>query len=134
MLAMTASTGAYAQQVEAVIGCYAVTVGAWSGPARHGVRTPATIRLFPTPAEGILGRAGRAMEPVVLRSRDGGEAYWTIDNRAIRLVWTTGYVVIVATVEVQEDRLVGFVEAGTDERGAPDPRAPFEARRIECAD
>jgi hypothetical protein len=141
-IALMTPTATLAQSLADFIGCYSVRTGAWSDPVRHarifpGDSVPAAIRLRPESGAGLFGQDGYVLDPrptdVFGVFGDAGGAWWTAEADSVRLIWTTGHAGIVARAELQNDRLTGFIESFWDNRdGVPDPRASFEAARVDC--
>ncbi|MFW6080045.1 MAG: hypothetical protein ACODAE_10515 [Gemmatimonadota bacterium] len=126
-------------------GCFTITVGDWDPPRAERESAfqspPSRVRLTTERGTERLERDRLLLRPVIDPAPRGrtvpGMAYWhATPTDSLRLVWTTGYVGVTATLALRGDRVDGRAVAFTDAivPGQEDrrPTAPVTGRRVEC--
>jgi hypothetical protein len=126
-----------------VVGCYALTLGPWSGPFPSNYpgahEPPALIRLDTTTLAPPFDNEGaRQLEPT-LRAFAGWRRFpprWRLlPGDSVQLVWTNGHAGLHVHAAVRGDSLVGLAQAFDDNRGAliVQPSAEARGSRVSCA-
>jgi hypothetical protein len=132
LLAQTASPRAPVE----FVGCYELTLGAWSRPlginaAYHAI--PATVRLDTAAA----ARGGWRVSPDIAYphpSRFPGTPRWTATQSTVEITWSNGFQSTALRLARYGTRLRGQAIVGSDanEFGTDLPRAEIVARPIAC--
>ena len=127
-----------ADRAQALVGCWATTVGTFKAMSKYGVdsgqtNVPPRVRFDSAPGRSIanqpLGRLLRAIPGFSgTQYRDG---YWVIgEHDDIGLTWSTGFTGLGMSVRQTGDTLRGYAKVWTDYGG--DQRAPVTLHRIRC--
>jgi hypothetical protein len=121
----------------AFVGCYKITLGAWSrtvnAPEFHAV--PTTIRLDTAAAS----RGGWMVSPDIaypIPSRLRGTPVWTVAQDTVEIVWSNGFQATTLRLGRHGDwelRGRGGIWSDANEYGTNLPRADVVAERVVCA-
>ena len=123
----------------AVLGCYAVSVGAWRPRLQPGDpwhRIPAVIRLDSSRS----GKKGWKMQPNIVypgaRRPFPGAPRWMVSGDTLTLLWSNGFSPTIITLRRSGSAFIGWAVAETDDHAPGEParpQAPVTARRRSCA-
>jgi hypothetical protein len=141
LAAVVVPHGAHAQQdssmrVRGRAGCYALTLGRWSGalptnsPEAH--TPPSAFRLDTVP---VRPGSRFAVEPDQLIPGRMAASWAPLPHDSISLFWSTGFIGVRLRLAARGDSLVGLATAFRDAHAPgdpPDPTAPVAAIRTPC--
>jgi hypothetical protein len=124
--------------VRARSGCYALTLGRWSGPlptSSPEAHTPPVRFRLDTIA--LMTRPGRrfAVDPAQVIPGRMAASWALLPNDSIGMFWSTGFIGVRLRLAVRGDSLVGFATAFRDAHSPldpPDPTASVTATRAVC--
>ncbi|HSM08461.1 MAG TPA: hypothetical protein VLA33_05530 [Gemmatimonadota bacterium] len=139
-LALCAACAARQDVAEGIEGCYALELGEWN-PPRQAVdepfqTPPAVFELLDSLGTESFEEGQRLVRPKIEPGDfRGGSASWRwLSEDSVRVVWTTGFVMVDLELEVLGDRLEGVATARTDAvvPGAAWPTTSATATRKIC--
>jgi len=143
IMALAIPAGARAQRDSAALvqkraGCYALSLGRWSGPLPTSTpeahTPPSRFRLDTIPVQ--RQRSRYAVEPEQLIPGRMAASWAPLPHDSISLFWSTGYIGVTLRLAVRGDSLVGTAKAFRDAHYPLDPppaKAAVVAARTKCA-
>jgi hypothetical protein len=139
-LALCAACAARQDVAEGIEGCYALELGEWNPPRQPGDEPfqtpPAVFELLDSLGTEAFEEGQRLVRPRIEPGDfRGGNASWRwLGEDSIRVVWTTGFVMVDLELGLGTGRLEGVATARTDAvvPGAAWPTTSATATRTTC--